>query len=63
MVPGTARHADEPLTPPASEGSEAGACNPAPYEGALQRQPTSKPGRRRGEKSFHRLIQITVRAI
>ena len=32
-----ARAADELPTPPAGEGAKAGACNPAPGEGAVQR--------------------------
>ena len=40
--------ADEPPTPPASEGAEAGACDPAPCEGAVERPATSKPGRSSG---------------
>ena len=43
----------EPSTPLAGESAEAGAGDPAPHEardeGAVQRPPTSKPGRRRGE--------------
>ena len=44
MVPGAARPANEPPTPPAGEGAEAGDGNPAPGEGAAQRPATSKPG-------------------
>ena len=45
-----ARPADAPPTPPAgaSAGAEAEAGDPAPSEGAVARQATSKPGRRRG---------------
>ena len=41
-----ARPADEPPTPPAGEGAEAG--DPAPGEGAVPRPAGAKPGRRRG---------------
>ena len=37
-----ARPVDEPPTPPASEGAEAGAGDPAPGEGAVQRPAASK---------------------
>ena len=40
----SARPADEPPTLPAGEGPEAGAGDPAPYEGAVLHPPTSKPG-------------------
>ena len=36
--------ADEPPTPPSSEGAEAGAGDPVPCKGAVQRPATSKPG-------------------
>ena len=36
--------ADKPPTPQASEGAEAGPCDPAPCEGAVQRPATSQPG-------------------
>ena len=39
-----ARPTDEPPTPPACEGAEAGACDPAPGDGAVLRQAASKPG-------------------
>ena len=39
-----ARPAEEPPTPLASEGAKAGACDPAPCEGAVQCPATSKPG-------------------
>ena len=39
-----ARPADEPPTPPASEGAEPGAGYPAPGEGAMQCPAASKPG-------------------
>ena len=42
------RPADELPTPLAGEGAEAGACDPAPGEGAVPRQVTSKPGRSSG---------------
>ena len=52
----------QPPTPPACEGAEAGTGDPAPCKGAVPRQLNSKPGRCRGEKkSFHELIEITVR--
>ena len=44
-----ARPADEPPTPPAGEGAEAGDCDPAPGEGAMRSTANSKPGRSRGE--------------
>ena len=53
-----ARPTDEPRTPSAGEGAEAGAGNPAPGEGAVRGTATSKPGRRSGE-----LIHAIVRAI
>ena len=40
------RHADEPPTPPAGEGTEAGARDPAPDKGAVPRPAAFKPGRR-----------------
>ena len=40
------RPANEPPTPPACEGAEAGACNPAPGKGAVPHPAASKPGRR-----------------
>ena len=43
-----ARPAEEPPTPLAGEGAEAGASDPAPCEGAAQCQATSKPGSRCG---------------
>ena len=38
------RSADEPPTPLAGEGAEAGACDPAPGEGAVPRPAAFKPG-------------------
>ena len=38
--------ADEPPTPPAGKGTEAGAGDPAPGEGAVPPPAASKPGRR-----------------
>ena len=38
----------ESPTPPAGEGAEAGAGDPAPCEGAVQRPAAAKPGRRSG---------------
>ena len=38
------RPADEPPTPPAGEGAEADAGDPAPDEGAVPRPAVSKPG-------------------
>ena len=38
--------ANEPPTPPADEGAEGCASNPAPCEGAVPRPAASKPGRR-----------------
>ena len=43
-----ARPAEEPPTPPGSEGAEAVAGDPAPCEGAAQCPATSKLGRRHG---------------
>ena len=42
------RPADEPPTPPACEGADAGAGDPAPGKGAVQRPTASKRSRRRG---------------
>ena len=43
-----ANPADKHPTPPASEGAEAGAGDPAPSEGAVPRPAAAKPGRRSG---------------
>ena len=43
-----ARPADERPTPPASEGAEGGAGDPAPAEGAAPRPAAAKPARRSG---------------
>ena len=43
-----ARPSDEPPTPLAGEGAEAGDGDPAPGEGAMPRPAASKQGRRRG---------------
>ena len=43
-----ARPAEEPPTPLAGEGAEAGAGDPAPCEGAVPCPATSKPGSRCG---------------
>ena len=47
-APAAGENTEEPHTPPAGEGAEAGAGDPAPCEGAVQCPATSKPGRRRG---------------
>ena len=44
------RPTDEPRTPPAGEGAEAGAGDPAPGESSVPCPATPKPGHRRGEK-------------
>ena len=46
-----ARPADEPPTPQAGEGAKAGPGDPAPSEGAMQRQAASKPGSRQRMKN------------
>ena len=45
------RPAEEPSTPLASEGAEAGAGGPAPCEGAVPRLAASKPGRQQRMKN------------